>query len=78
MSRVVVQEFSFRRLIIDIDPFIRDGNASLVFDTEDSARTVGLIVESWITKAKDAGPVGIGVRFLPDLILSHADEWGLQ
>lgn len=77
MAKVVIHEQSFRRLIINVDPYIRDGRHPniIIFNHESAAHAAAQVVEAWI-KAADKHD-GIG-PYLPDLILEHASEWGLQ
>lgn len=78
MNRVTIRERYFsRRLVIDVNPItplIRPVNM-ITFDHESAAHAAAQVVEAWIKAADKHDGVG---PYLPDLILEHASEWGLQ
>lgn len=81
---VAIQEHSFRRLTIDVECFVVSPGP-LILNSENAAETAGRVVEAWVKAAQygnrkyyDTIDNGINIRYLPDLILTHAAEWGLQ
>lgn len=85
MLRVVIQEQAFRRLVIDVDPYIAYGRGNqdrtfITFEHSNAASAAARVVEAWIIQAaKQQDHVqSARTRHLPELILEHASEWGLQ
>lgn len=80
MPKVVIQEQAFRRLVIDIDPFIhsRPNRNTIIFKHESAAKAAANVVEAWVERASSGIAPDTRSGYLPDLILEHASEWGLQ